>query len=65
MAELEFRDGLREVPDHVEAMLSGIDTHKMTYQEAIRAGEQKLLSDHVYKAQQDLLRSHFGGKEPR
>lgn len=63
--EMEFRDGVRYVPDHVEAMLSGIDTHTMTYKEAIRAGERKLLEDHVYRAQQKLIRAHFDGKEIR
>ena len=62
MKEMEFRDGQRVVPDHVEAMLSGIDTHTMTYEEAIRAAERKMLSDHVGRAQQSLIDAHFRGK---
>jgi hypothetical protein len=62
MKELEFRDGRRVVPDHVEAMLSGIDTHTMTYEQAIRAAERKMLGDHVWRAQQSLIDAHFKGE---
>jgi len=59
MKDIEFRDGWRTVPDHVEVMVIGLDTYKMTYEEAIKAAEKRLLDEHMYKAQQELLRSHF------
>ena len=59
MKEVEFRDGTRLVPDHVEAMLTGIDTHRLTYREAIKAGEDRIQGDHVYRAQRSLIRDHF------
>lgn len=59
MQEVEFRDGRRMVPDHIEAMLEGIETYRMTYKDAIKAANQKMLGDRVYKAQQGLIRDHF------
>ena len=57
--EVEFRDGWKTVPDHVEAMLTGIETHKYTYDQAIRAAEKAMLEDHILKAQQSLIQTHF------
>lgn len=59
MREVEFRDGKRTVPDHVEAMLEGIETYRMTYKQAMKAAEGKMLGDRVYQAQQALIRDHF------
>jgi len=59
MKQVEFRDGARNVPDHVAAMLQRIDTHKMTYSRAMKAAEDEVLGDHVYRAQQALIRDHF------
>lgn len=57
--EIEFRDGWRTVPDHVEAMLSGIETHRYTYEQAIRAADKAMLDDELLRAQQSLIQSHF------
>jgi hypothetical protein len=59
MAEVEFRDGKREVPDHVGAMVAGLETYTMTYEQAIKAAERRMLEDHVWKAQQSLIDAHF------
>lgn len=61
--EMEFRDGVRYVPDHIEIILSGIDTRRYTYKEAVAAGNRKMLSDEIYRGQQNVLRSHFNEKE--
>ena len=57
--EVEFRDGVRVVPPHVAAILRGIETHTMTYAEAIEAANQKLTRDLLNKAQQDAITGHF------
>ncbi len=59
MAELEFRDGNREVPEHVELILKGIETYRMTYDEAIAAANRRLASDHVEQAFGKIKADHF------
>lgn len=59
MKTVEFRDGERDVPDHVAVMLQGIETHTKTYQQAIRASEQKLLTDRLNQAQASLVADHL------
>lgn len=59
MAEIKFRDGPRDVPPHVEAMLTGIPVHKLTYEQAMHAANNKMLSDHLERAQAAALKDHF------
>jgi hypothetical protein len=59
MKELTFRDGNRTVPDHVETMLSGIETWRYTYEDAMRVANDKLLGDKIDAAQRAMLRDHF------
>jgi hypothetical protein len=59
MAEVEFRDGPRNVPDHVRDMMSGLDTHKFTYEEAVRLAEKKIVRDRLNQIQSDITMRHF------
>ncbi len=59
MAEVEFRDGVRTVPDHVRDMMVGLDTHKFTYEEATRLAEKKIVRDKLNGMQQDIIMRHF------
>jgi phage terminase large subunit-like protein len=43
--EMPFRDGDRVIPAYLAAMLDGIDTPRLTYQEALNAMNQKRLYD--------------------
>lgn len=54
-----FRDGEREVPDHVGALLMGIDTYKLTYEQGLAAMNTEIVSDHLRKAQQRIVTEHF------
>jgi len=54
-----FRDGPREVPPHVEAMLTGIPVHKLTYEQAKAAANNKMLTDHLERAHAGVLKDHF------
>jgi hypothetical protein len=47
MAELEFRDGKRGVPEHVERLMQGIPTYKLTYAEALEFMNRRLQYDYV------------------
>lgn len=61
MQEMTFRDGVRTVPDHVEAMLldAGIETWKYTYRQAMDKANEHVVQDRLAKVQRDLLRDHF------
>lgn len=59
MAELEFRDGLREVPDHLADMMRGLDTYKMTYEEAQTLANQSLVRDRLNRAGEKVVADHF------
>lgn len=57
--ELEFRDGMRSVPDYLAAMMAGIPTHRMTYEEAIDLANRQLASDHLNAKQDEFIAAHF------
>ena len=61
--ELEFRDGKRTVPAYIASLLTGIETYRLTYDEAIAAANKKLESDFINAQQDKVLAAHF--KEPR
>jgi hypothetical protein len=58
---VEFRDGVRDVPEHVWAMLvdMGIETFRYTYEEAIRKADQEMLARRLVEARNELVRSHL------
>lgn len=59
--QIELRDGFREVPDHLGALMAGLDTYKMTYEEAIAAANKRALTDLINGKQDALIRKHFEG----
>ena len=59
MREVEFRDGVRLVPDHVAQFMDTLETHTMTYAEASKKVNNAFLTERLKKAQGDALRSHF------
>lgn len=58
--DLEFRDGVRTVPDYLYPVLSRLETYTMTYEEAIQAGnrlmERDLVADVMHKVRVDHFR---------
>jgi len=69
MAEVEFRDGFKEIPDYLADLMTSIDTQTMTVQEAIAAVNMKLERDQFSKVHNELVKSHFspfgpGGRIP-
>lgn len=58
-AEYEFRDGKRLVPDYIATLLAGIETHRLTYEEAIDAANRKAEADFVNAQQDRILAAHF------
>ncbi len=57
--EYEFRDGKRQVPAYLAVILAGIDTHRLTYEEAIEAGNKQQESNFLNAQQDHLLAAHF------
>jgi hypothetical protein len=58
---VEFRDGEREIPDHLAAMMQGLETYKMTFDEAVDAANKKLTKDRVNKVMNQIRDQHFRG----
>lgn len=61
MKIVEFRDGERDVPDHVADMMRGLRTWEMTYEEAKSKSENRMVSQALEVAQKDLIDAHFRG----
>jgi hypothetical protein len=59
MGIVEFRDGEREVPDHLAALMNDLETYKMTFEEARVLADQRLLRDVLRKKQEALVSEHF------
>lgn len=57
--ELEFRDGKRPVPDYLVVMMSGIETHRLTYEQAVEAANRKTEADYLNAQQDKVLAAHF------
>jgi len=56
---IEFRDGTREVPDHLAILMRGLETFRLTYREALEQVNGGFLRDWLNGKQDDLLRRHF------
>ena len=54
--QIEFRDGIREVPDHLALIMRGLPTYDMTYEEAREKANWKMVADIANKAQADAVR---------
>jgi hypothetical protein len=57
--ELLFRDGRRSVPPHLVDLMSGMDTVRYTYLEAVDRVNQKLAIDFANDAQAAVVAAHF------
>lgn len=59
MKTLEFRDGERDVPDHVAVLMKGLRTWELTFDQARDLAHTNQLRQALDVAQRDLLRQHF------
>ena len=57
--EIEFRDGKRLVPEHLGAIMHGLETHRLTYEEAIAAANRRMEADFLNAQQDKVLAAHF------
>ncbi len=58
-SEIEFRDGKRLVPDYLGVIMAGLETHRMTFDEAVLAANQRLEADFLNAQQDKVLAAHF------
>jgi hypothetical protein len=54
-----FRDGERDVPDYVGMLLIGIDTFRLTYEEALRRMDAEIVGDYLRTQQSRIVTEHF------
>lgn len=59
MEEIEFRDGKRTVPAYIAQILSGIETYRLTYEEAMVEANKKVEADFINAQQDKILAAHF------
>lgn len=57
--QIEFRDGPREVLDHLAVHMKNMETFRMTYPEAVDAVNKKLQSDFISAAGDRVVTDHF------
>lgn len=57
--EIEFRDGKRLVPPHLEPFLRQLETHRMTYEEAVAIANQKMEADFINGKAEGFIAEHF------
>lgn len=57
--EIEFRDGTRLVPDYLGVIMSGLETHRMTYEEAVLTANKRMEADHINAKRDEILAAHF------
>lgn len=61
VAERKFRDGKREIPDYMDDLMAGLQTHKMTYEQAVKAMNSDMVGRHVDRAIDGIVQRHFAG----
>jgi hypothetical protein len=54
--QIEFRDGIREIPEHLAVLMKGLPTYALTYEEALQKANWKMVADIANKAQNDAVR---------
>lgn len=57
--ELPFRDGRRTVPPYLVDLMSGLDTVRYTYEEAVVQVNQRATRDHINIAHASFVSGHF------
>lgn len=57
--KLEFRDGDHEIPDYLADLMAGMDTYRLTVEEAIKEANDRMLKRHLEKAFDEVIDSHM------
>lgn len=54
-----FRDGIRTVPEHVNAILGDMETDNLTYDEAMMLANKRMEADLLNERQAEIVAAHF------
>lgn len=57
--ELTFRDGTRTVAPYLAVLMGGLDTERLTFDEAITAINRGLVDNHATKFADRMVADHF------
>jgi hypothetical protein len=57
--EKTFRDGKREVPEHLAEMMAGMETFRFNFSDAIDEANRRQMGEYLSKAQNQAVRDHF------
>lgn len=57
--ELEFRDGKRLVPGHLARAMSGMETYRFTYDQAVREANEQMKRNVLNDALDNHIIGHF------
>jgi hypothetical protein len=63
--KVEFRDGEKEIPDYLADMMRGIETYRLTLDEAIQEANRQALSRHINQAADKIVSEHLATLEHR
>jgi hypothetical protein len=64
MKTVEFRDGEKDVPDHVAVLMQGLRTWEITYDQAMALAHQNQLRQALDATQRSMIRQHFKKNGP-
>lgn len=64
MTTVEFRDGEKDVPDHVATLMKGLRTWELTYDQAMDLAHQNLARQALDSVQRSMIRQHFKKNGP-
>jgi hypothetical protein len=59
VTRLRFRDGEREVLDHLALRMQKMNTRVLTYDAAVAAVNRQEMSDYLNNAQKRIVADHF------
>jgi len=57
--ELVFLDGKFVVPDHLAALMGGMETERYRYRDAVDRVNSGMLTDRLQQAQSETIARHF------
>ncbi len=58
-SRLRFRDGEREVPNHLAIRMKKMNVRVMTYDAAVASVNRQEMADYLNKAQSRIISDHF------
>ena len=57
--EIEFRDGMRVVPEYLANLMGGIETHRYTYEQVIQMVNNGMVNNALFQKQTNMISKHF------